>query len=287
MAGALGLGWLMVSTAAVVTVLAAPVPPLVIAAGRVAVTGLVWMAIAGWARVRSGRPRAEGLPHGMIGLSGILLGAHFALWIASLSITSVVHGAVLVALQPLFAGLFGLMLGERAPLLQLLGGFVVAGVGTALLTSSAASAEGASLVGDVLAIGAAACSALYLTVNRGIGDAVPLSSLLARVNLIAAATVALAIVLFGGDWWHGEARVLNDGLAIVWLGLGPGLIGHGLMNWAARRVPVYVVSLVVLLEPVGAAVLAWWLLDQRFGLVEAGGALLLLIGAAIASSNRA
>ena len=50
---------------------------------------------------------------------------------------------------------------------------------------------------------------------------------------------------------------------------------------------MYVVSLVVLLEPVGAAVLAWWLLDQRFGLVEAGGALLLLIGAAIASSNRA
>ena len=286
----LGTSWLVVSSSAVVIVLAAPVPPISIAGMRVAISGLVWALIAWLQRARHGaavsvpsRASAEELgastwPWGRITLSGVLLGLHFGLWIGSLSLTSVPHAAVLVGLQPLFAGVFGRFLGDRATW-RLPVGVAIALLGTRFMTS--ADAEGVTLLGDSLAVLAAACSAAYLAVNRGIGRRVPMPTLLALVNGVAAVTLGLAVLLFtDGAFWHAEAG-LPEGLAILWLGLGPGLIGHGLMNWAARSVPVHVVSIVILVEPIGAAVLAWFVLRQVVTPMEAGGALLLLLGAGL------
>lgn len=275
----LGTSWLAVSSSAVVIVLAAPVPPLIIAAVRVAITGFVWWVIS---RVSAKAPALTGpvrpvWPWGRIVLSGILLGMHFGLWIGSLFLTSVPHAAVLVGLQPLFAGIFGRMLGDRATW-RLPAGVAVALLGTRLMTS--ADVEGVTLLGDALAVLAAACSAAYLTVNRGIGREIPLPTLLALVNLVAAVALGMTALLFGGAYWHVDAGS-SEWLAIAWLGLGPGLIGHGLMNWAARSMPVHAVSIVILLEPIGAAFLAWLVLQQGVTLIEVVGALLLLAGAGL------
>ncbi|MEK0431279.1 MAG: hypothetical protein RL139_1083, partial [Gemmatimonadota bacterium] len=40
------------------------------------------------------------------------------------------------------------------------------------------------------------------------------------------------------------------------IALGPMLLGHTGFNWSLRYVPAYVVSLVILGEPVGATILA-------------------------------
>lgn len=274
----LGTSWLAVSSSAVVIVLAAPVPPLSIAAMRVAISGLVWWTLS-WRR--PSREAAAGTadwPWGRIVLSGVLLGLHFGLWIGSLFLTSVPHAAVLVGLQPLFAGIFGRFLGDRATW-RLPAGVATALFGTYLMTS--AEAEGVTLLGDALAVLAAACSAAYLVVNRSIGSRVPLPKLLALVNGFAALGLAASVVLFGGaEFWRPSAG-WREVLAISWLGLGPGLIGHGLMNWAARSLPVHAVSVVILLEPIGAAMLAWFVLDQGVTPVEIGGASLLLAGAGL------
>jgi drug/metabolite transporter (DMT)-like permease len=282
----LGTSWLAVSSAAVVIVLAAPVPPISIAAIRVAISALAWSLIAWLKRSApvSDRARTSDWPWGRIVFSGVLLGLHFGLWIGSLFLTSVPHAAVLVGLQPLFAGVFGRLLGDRATW-RLPVGILVALVGTRLMT--VADVEGATLLGDSLAVLAAACSAAYLTVNRGIGRRVSMPTLLALVNGVAALTLGLGVLLFtDGSFWHGDAA-LPEGMAILWLGLGPGLIGHGLMNWAARTVPVHVVSIVILVEPIGAAVLAGLVLEQVVTPMEAAGALLLLVGAGLTLLNPA
>ncbi|MEM8713239.1 MAG: hypothetical protein AAGG01_20025, partial [Planctomycetota bacterium] len=93
-AAGLATSWLAVSSAAVVIVLAAPVPPLAIAAMRTGLTSLVWLAIGtlgtrrGERKENSAEP-ASAWPWGRITLSGVLLGLHFGLWIGSLFLTSV------------------------------------------------------------------------------------------------------------------------------------------------------------------------------------------------------
>lgn len=276
------ISWLVFSSAAVVIVIAAPAPPATVAASRVAITALAWAVIT---VIRGGRLGLGGVDRGTrvrIWASGALLGAHFSLWILSLTLTSVAHGAVLVGLQTLFAGLFGLLLGDRVSW-RLVVGVGVALTGTGILTGSDAGT--ATLLGDGLAILAGACSAAYLVVNRGVGHALPLPTLLAWVNAIAALTIGAWIALTGAPLWMPTAGGVEV-LAIVWLGLGPGLVGHGSMNWAARSLPVHVVSLTVLLEPAGAAVLAWVALGQSFGWAEVIGAGLLLIGAGISATDQ-
>lgn len=292
---ALFVAWATVSSSAVFIVWAAPVPPLAIAAGREGVTALAWtlIALAGARRAGRSAPLAGGRP-GLsrrsialrLGLSGVLLGGHFAGWVGSLSLTTVTHAAVFVSLQPLFAGLFGLFLGDRATW-KLVLGVGVAVAGSLAMTGAQHAGDGIqpTLTGDLVAVSAAAAGALYLAVNRGVAESVRLPVMLAWVNAAATATLLLSIVLTGTDWWHPDARWHVEGLAILWLGLAPGLLGHGLMNWSARHVPVHVVTVAFLLEPVGAALLALLLLDQTFGWREAGGAALLLWGAALVSSS--
>ena len=282
LAASLLVSWLVFSSAAVVIVVAAPAPPATVAAARVAITAAAWSLIA---VARGGGLGLGAVPPATrrrIWVSGALLGAHFTLWIVSLTMTSVAHGAVLVGLQTLFAGLFGLALGDRVSW-RLVVGVAVALTGTAVLTRSDAGT--ATLLGDVLAVLAGACSAAYLVVNRGVGTALPLPTLLAWVNGVAALTIVGWIGLTGAPLWDVGAGAAEL-VAILWLGLGPGLIGHGSMNWAARSLPVHVVSLTVLLEPAGAAALAWFVLGQSFGWEEVVGAALLMTGAGVAASGQ-
>jgi drug/metabolite transporter (DMT)-like permease len=277
------VAWLAMSSAAIVIVFAAPVPPLVIGMARLGITTLACALLASrvlgqtWQALRADRGAAR-----LWLLSGALLAAHFAMWITSLSLTSVVHATVLVALQPLFAGLFGRMLGDRASW-RLYAGIVVALLGTWLLTRSADGAD-ATLVGDALAVLAAAASAAYLIAGRRVGKRVPLTGWLTGVNGLAFLLLAAAALIFEPDW---DPASLSgaDGLAILWLGLVPGLVGHGLMNWTARHLPVHTVSLAVLLEPVGATLLALAFLDQSVAPIEVAGGAVLVFGAWLANAS--
>ncbi len=84
--------------------------------------------------------------------------------------------------------------------------------------------------------------------------------------------------------WHGVAFAgvsTVDVLAVVAMGLLPGVVGHGLFNWAVRRLEVHVVSLAILLEPLGATTLAVLFLNRSVATVEAAGTLILLAGVGV------
>jgi drug/metabolite transporter (DMT)-like permease len=273
-----------VSSAALFVLLAAPLPSGVIAALRVTVTALA-LAAVGWRGVgmlvRACRAR-PGLAW-RIGLASALLAVHFASWIASLGMTSVVRSVALVSTQPLFAGLLGRAIGDRAPA-RLYAGACAAAIGAAIMASPAGATDAAAgpnaAVGDVLALAGAVAAAGYLVVGRSLKAIAPLPAYLAVVHAGAAALLATYCVVVGAAFDPPEAAA-SDYLAVVYLGLVPGVIGHGLFNWAVRHTPVHVVSLAALLEPVGAAMLAYLVLGSPVGAVEAAGAVVVLAGVAI------
>ena len=208
----------------------------------------------------------------------VVLAIHFAAWIASLSMTSVIRSVTLVTTQPLFAGLLGRMIGDRAPW-SLYAGGAVAVVGTVVMISGDGDGGG-HLTGDLLALLGAVAAAGYFVVGRSVRADVELGGWLALLHVTAAVLLGGCALAFGIP-----LRALDVGLepmlAIVALGLVPGVIGHGLLNWSVRRVPVHVVSLVVLLEPVGATALAAVLLGRGVVLRETLGAAIVLAGIAV------
>jgi len=278
----LGVAVLAISSAAAVTKLAQPLGSEVVACLRVSVTAAGLCLVSRQATMRAVRAlllaRREAW---LTALAGLCLAAHFGAWIASLSMTSVVRSVALVSTQPLFAGLLARALGDEAPR-RLYLGTLVAITGTLIMIGEAdLGGDGRAWIGDLLALSGAVTAALYLAIGRRVharlGDALPLEGYLVCVNVAAAACLGVFAAARGANWAPlGVTEA--DYLAVVWLGLIPGMIGHGLLNWAVRRVPVHVVSLAILVEPAGAALVAWALLGEGVGLREALGSGVLLGG---------
>ncbi len=265
----LGAGVVVLSFASII-IRVTPAPSIVIAAGRLVVATLVLTPFY-WARLPARRAELKGIPILPVLVSGILLAAHFALWIESLNRTSVASSVVLVAMNPIFAAaLSPLILRERvswriglAVVLGILGAVVIAGprLGSSGVTS-----------GNLLALGGAACAAGYLMAGRRVR---PRLSLVSYIYIVygVAAVLLLVVMVVGGRSFVGlrwQAYML-----IALLGLGPQLIGHTSFNWALRYVPAPTVAMAVLGEPVGTTLLAWLLLRQPPASYEAiGGAII-------------
>jgi drug/metabolite transporter (DMT)-like permease len=63
--------------------------------------------------------------------------------------------------------------------------------------------------------------------------------------------------------------------------LVPSLIGHTLLNWTVRRVPVHLVALAILGEPIGASVLSWLFFREVPPSNAVLGGVVILVGIAV------
>jgi drug/metabolite transporter (DMT)-like permease len=72
-------------------------------------------------------------------------------------------------------------------------------------------------------------------------------------------------------------------LWLLLMALGPQILGHSSLNWALRYLSATYVTIAVLGEPIGATLLAWWLLGERPSYWALGGGVLILIGIVVAS----
>jgi drug/metabolite transporter (DMT)-like permease len=207
-------------------------------------------------------------------LAGVLLAAHFATWVPSVHLTSVATSTALVCTTPVWTALLGR---TRVPRTTWTGiGIAVAGV--VLLTGVDLTVSPRALAGDVLALVGGMFAAGYVLVGE-------------RVRRIASTTVyttlcyaVCAAVLFVLCVATGTPLGGYD--AASWLGLlaltaGPQLLGHSLFNQVLDRVPATVVSLVILFEVPGAALLAWAFLGQAPPRAAWLGIALLLAGLAV------
>lgn len=209
--------------------------------------------------------------------SGACLGAHFATWFLSLRETTVLHSTVLVCLSPLWVGLVEWFRGEVRPTPAFFGGIGLAVVGAGAMAS--APEDTATLRGDLVALVGGWLSAAYLLLGRRV------RSRLGTGRYGAATCLGAALCLTPWVAWSEGPLLPTTGLeAALLLGcmLGPQLVGHNGLNYALRFLPAARVSSLLLLEPVGAALLAGWFLGEWPGPAGATGAGLLVVGVVLA-----
>jgi drug/metabolite transporter (DMT)-like permease len=264
------LAVLCVSTGAPFARWAEPAPPLAIAALRVALASVLLFAV-GWREI--GQLRRLGPRERMLVLaSGALLGLHFGSWIASLSFTSTAASVALVATNPMFAAVFGTLLGDRVSRREIAGIAIAAG-GCAVLAGGDWQAGGDALIGDGLALVGAASAAAYLVVGRRLRANVPLFPYLGAVNGIAAATLVAACLATGANLaaLPAHAYVACAGAAIV-----ASFVGHSLLNAAVRVTPTHLVALAILGEPIASSLITWVAFgEQPPGHAVLGGAIVI------------
>jgi len=224
---------------------------------------------------------------GFATLSGVALALHFAAWFESLAWTSVAASVTLVQAQPVFVALGAWLLLRERVTSQMVAGIVVTVAG--MVAMSLGDLLGGVLVGprpiygNGLALFGAVMAAGYVLAGRSIRQRVALVPYVVVVYGVCALSL-LVIVLVEG---HGLTGYPPSEWAIfVGLAIGPGLLGHTVVNWALAHLESSVVSVSLLGESVGATILAFVFLSESPTLFTLAGGVVVLAGIALTAIDR-
>jgi drug/metabolite transporter (DMT)-like permease len=206
--------------------------------------------------------------------SGLLLAAHFATWIPSLSFTSVASSTALVATQPVWAALIARYQGDRVPALGW-AGIWLSVLGAALLTGIDLHFSARSLTGDVLALVGGMFAAAYVTVGAEVRRTV---STTVYTTVCYGTTSVLLLVLLAVTRTRTVGFSARTWLCIAGLTVGAQLLGHSVFNRVLRTTSPTIVSISILFEIVGATVLAAAFLHETPRLLALPAGLLIVAG---------
>jgi drug/metabolite transporter (DMT)-like permease len=186
-------------------------------------------------------------------LAGVLLAAHFATWVPSLSFTSVASSVALVATQPVWAAVIARARGEHVPSGAWLG-IGIAFAGAVVLSGVDLSLSPRALGGDALAMAGGVLAAAYVTVGAEVRRTVSTTVYTSVCYSVTAAALLVVCVLGRQDLTGHSARTW---VLLVAITVGPQLLGHSVVNRVLRTTSATIVSVAILFEIVGATFIAW------------------------------
>lgn len=254
----------------------------VVAFYRMGLATLLWLPWV-WVRHRREFQALTPLQWRWLIVGGACLALHFLLWIHSMDYTSVASSVFFVTTQPIFVAAAAIwLLGEQVTR-RLATGIVLSFLGAVIMGVGDFSLGADNLYGNLLALGGAVMAAGYLLVGRYLRQTLSLRVYAGCVYGISAA-ILLCFVVVTRQPLTGFSQSTWANLFL--LALVPTLIGHTSFNWALKYLPPAVVSVAILGEPIGATLLAYWLLSEQPGLPTIGGGLLILSGIYLAVTRK-
>lgn len=206
-------------------------------------------------------------------IAGVFLAFHFILWFESLNYTSVASSTVLVTLQPLFAfvGTY-LFFKEKLSVKAILCG-VMAIAGSFIISWGDFKISGSALFGDFLALIACALITAYLMFGQTVRKRVSLITYTFVVYSICTITLFVYILILKQPL---VPYPTSDWVYFILLALIPTLLGHTLFNWSIKWLSTSTISMAILMEPVGATILAYYLLDEKIIVTQIIGGFIII-----------
>jgi drug/metabolite transporter (DMT)-like permease len=216
-------------------------------------------------------------------LAGVALALHFGTWIPSVRMTSVASATALVSTQSIFTALIAHMRGHRLPRLAWIG-IALATAGATLVAGADIGLSGRALLGDLLAVLGGLFAAVYVTVGARARQELS-TSVYTSICYAACALILLVVCLVGRLRLGGFSA--DAWLKILAVTVCAQLLGHSLINVALRTTSATVVSLAILLETPGAALVAAVWLHQRPPWLAVPGIVALFAGLVVVVRSRA
>lgn len=238
--------------------------------------------------IRSG----ESIPATTLGRQAFIpllaLGAFQALYQGSYLVSVDLTGAgiatlISLCLPPvLVAILASPLLGEKPSLPTILAG-LAAIAGTLLLVISDMDTAGTLRVAGILmALLAAAVYTGFTLTSRYNSAGTPVFTT-AFWCFLTAAVLLLPVALATGGWAGVQSMVLKHWLMVAYIGVVPTCIGYLCYFKAMQSTPATLSSIIVTLEPLFVALLAWLILEEKLGPIGLAGACILTVAVIIAS----
>ena len=272
-------------------------PSLVIAAIRLTIASLILAPIA-WTRYH---PEITSLTRNDLVLAigaGIFLAIHFATWITSLEFTTVASSAVFVSTGPLWVAMLApLLLNEHLTsiaviglILALVGGSIIGLSDACIIQNGLQCPElsqvmhGRSMWGNFLALCGAWAVSGYLLIGRKVRIKISLVPYIFLVYSIAAITLIIFMIIAKQSPFGYSPKTY---FWIILLAVIPQLIGHSTFNWLLKYLSVVLVSVTSLSEPIGSALLAYFILKEKPTIALIVGGTLILIGIFLTSRQSA
>lgn len=212
------------------------------------------------------------IPWGLV-LGGLLFAGDLAVWHHSLHWTTVANSTLLTNLAPLWVTLIAWLFFREKIGLGFLVGLLLTLAGAVVLMADSLQVSRQTLIGDLLAVVTSLFYAGYLLVlSRSRARHSTLAVMVWTTAAAALAVLPIALVEPQPLWpqsAHGWSVVV--GLALLSHVCGQGLIAYGFAH-----LPASFSSVSLLIQPVAAALFAWVLLSEAFGVQQAfGGAIVL------------
>ncbi|WP_313408993.1 DMT family transporter [Aeromicrobium sp.] len=213
-------------------------------------------------------------------VAGAALAAHFACWVASLKLTSVAVATALVSMQVLFVIAIDALRGRRATA-SVVGGSLLALAGVAAISGVDLSLSRDAIIGDGLALAGGLFAAIYVVTGARVRETLSTTAYTFTCYGICSAILLVACLATGVplSGWSARAWVL-----IVAVMVCAQLLGHSVINHLLAVMSPVVVSLLLLLEVPGAALVAAAFLDESLQWATYAGIVLILAGLAVVTA---
>jgi drug/metabolite transporter (DMT)-like permease len=210
-------------------------------------------------------------------LAGVALAVHFGTWMPSVQLGSVATATALVATQPVWQGLIAAAQGRRPTVAGWIG-IALAVAGAAWATGIDVGVSARAVQADLLALIGAVMAAVYTALGERARSTLS-TTMYTWACYGTCALLLLGVCVLAGVPLHGyDPRTWAAILALV---VGAQLLGHSMFSYALRRTSATTVSVLILLEVPGAALLAWAWLGQVPRAAALPGLCLLVIGVAV------
>ncbi|MEM9951045.1 MAG: DMT family transporter [Chloroflexota bacterium] len=295
---ALGLSSFAFSSILVRLAQAEGMPSLFVASSRLTLAALIltpWVIVKHRANLMTLNKADLGWAFG----AGVFLAIHFWSWVTSLEYTSVLISVVFVTSSPLWVALLEYFFLKATLPKSVLIGLAIAIIGGLLIGFGGSLSESSinpedidrqrELIGGALSLVGAIAIAVYLIIARK----------LQQPRLRKGTTVKLHIIpyiwmVYGTAGLLLLAWALVNGVSITgystqgyfWLilmALFPQLIGHSSLNYAVGYLPATIVSMLTQLEPIGSAILAYFLFNELPFPLQILGSVIIILGVMLAS----
>lgn len=193
------------------------------------------------------------------GIAATALALHFACFVTSVKLTTVAAATALVCLQAAWIALFQWLRGSKPPRPVLLG-LGTALVGVTVITGFDMGVSAEALIGDLLALAGGVLAAIYTmagsqarkTMSTGFYSSICYS--LCSIILLAMCLIAREpLVNLPPEAWAG----------IIGVTVAAQIFGHTIFNYLLATISPLVVSMMILLEIPGAAILAAIFLGEQ------------------------